>query len=167
MCRNRTRTAAYAAAAFVVLVVASGAVQAQVVPNFCAQIAALTATGLVAGATNGVTGTPPPGQQVTMSATLGTATAGTFRIVGDPPGTVTYAGPTAIPGTLNYTTTATLPPGAIGVGYLIDSATGGTVNLTASCAPAQVPATSTSSLLAMAALLLLLGAARLYARRTR
>lgn len=156
---------ACAAAALAALAPSPGL--AQVPPNYCAQIASLSTTGLVAGATNGVTGTPPAGLHITMAATLGTATAGTFRIVGNPGGTVTYAGPSPIPGTLSYTTTGTLPPGAIGLGFLIDSATGGTVNITAQCDAVQVPTTSQNALIALAALLLAIGTAVLYRRRSR
>jgi hypothetical protein len=158
---------ACAAAGFAALVLAPSAGLAQVPPGYCTQIASLTANGLVAGATNGIVGTPPPGLGITMTASLGTATAGTFRIVGDPAGTVTYAGPKAIPGTLTYTTTGSLPPGAIGVGFFIDTATGGTVNITAACSAVQVPTTSQNALIAMAALLLAIGTAVLYRRRSR
>jgi hypothetical protein len=166
--KNVVRTAAGAIAAAGLVVLAFAPVQgfAQA-PGFCAQIASLTASGLAAGATNGIVGIPPAGQQVTMTATLGTASAGTFRIVGDPAGTVTFAGPTAIPGTLGYATTGTLPAGAIGVGYFIDTAVGGTVNVTASCGAIQVPTMSQWGLMLTSAILLALGGAALLRRRRR
>jgi hypothetical protein len=135
-------------------------------PQFvCGQIASLTANGLVAGNTNGIFGILRAGETVTMAATLGTATAGTFRIVGDPAGAVTLAGPASIPGTLTYGGTGGFPPGAVGVGYFIDTATGGNVNIRASCAAGAVPTTSQTTLMAMAALLLILGVGVLYRRR--
>jgi hypothetical protein len=99
-----------------------------------------------------------------MSTTLGTATGGTFRIVGDPAGAVTLAGPSSIPGTLRWNGVP-LPPGSVGIGYFIDAATGGTVNLTASCAVQQIPTLSQNMLALLAGVLLLVGGAAIVARR--
>jgi hypothetical protein len=145
------------AAGVVVLALAPSAALAQAA-DVCSQMAGLSATGLVAGSTNGNFGYIGLGKTVTMTATLNTATAGTFRIVGDPSGTVTLAGPSPIPGTLTYIGTGTVPPGGVGVGFFIDTATGGTVNINVSCAlVSPVPATSPMTLMLIAALLLLAG----------
>jgi hypothetical protein len=131
----------------------------------CSTIAALSANGLITGATNGQVGaTLASGETITMTTTLGTATGGTFRIVGDPAGAVTLAGPTSIPGTLRFNGVP-LPPAAVGIGYFIDAATGGTVNLTASCAVQQVPTLSQNMLILLAGVLLLVGGTVIVARR--
>jgi hypothetical protein len=149
---------AFGAAAFVLIALAPRAAFAQAV-DVCDQMASLSATGQVAGSTNGQFGYIGLGKVVTMTASLNTATAGTFRIVGDPAGAVTLAGPSPIPGTLTYVGTGTVPPGGVGVGFFVDTATGGTVNVNVTCAApvTAVPATSHTSLLLMAALLLLAG----------
>lgn len=132
----------------------------------CGQMSAISGAAAGAGATNGITGIFLPGDSVTIAATLGTATAATFRIVGEPAGVVTLAGPAAVPGTLSYTVTGPLLPPAIGIGYYIDTANG-TVNITASCVnvPIQVPTTSNWALAVIA--LLLAGSTALYLRRRR
>jgi hypothetical protein len=145
----------------------SFSVYAQGTHDACAQIQGgfLNQTGLTAGSTNGITGgTIGVGEIVTMTATLGTATGGTFRIVGDPAGTVTVAGPSPIPGTLKWSG-GPIPPPAIGIGYYIDTATGGTVNITASCSLQQIPTLSENMLIVTAAGLLLLGVLVIAARR--
>jgi len=133
--------------------------------NSCQLMSSISGIASGAGATNGIGGTFANGDSVTITATLGTATAATFRIVGDPSGTVTLAGPAGVPATLTYTVTV-LPVGAIGIGYLIDTANG-TVNISASCTnvPIFVPTTSGGVLTAMA--LLLAASAALYLRRRR
>jgi hypothetical protein len=86
-----------------------------------------------AGFTNGEFGSFAPGDLITISASLGTATTGTFRIVGDPSGAVTLGGPAGLPGVLTYAVTGPLPSGSAGIGYFIDTADGsGTIS--ASCA---------------------------------
>jgi hypothetical protein len=117
------------------------------------------ATGLTTGSTNGEVATFNAGDYVTISATLGTATSGTFAIVSNATGTPVLSGPRSIPGTLNYLVTGPLPPGSIGIGYFIDSATGGTVNISStSCGPEPaVPTTSRVGLFAMALVLFLIG----------
>jgi LPXTG-motif cell wall-anchored protein len=95
---------------------------------------------------------------------LGTAIGGSFRIVGDPGGTITLAGPSAIPGTLRWNGTP-LPPGSLGIGYFIDTATGGTVNLTASCTLQSIPSLSENMLMLLGGMLLLAGGAVVLARR--
>lgn len=133
--------------------------------DVCGSIGGLSATGLVTGDTNGVVGaTLASGEIITMSTTLGTATGGTFRIVADSGGTMTLAGPSPIPGTLRFSG-GPLPAGAEGIGYFIDTATGGTVNLTASCALQSIPTMSDNMLIALAALVLAVGAGVLVRRR--
>lgn len=100
----------------------------------CGQIPSISGT-YGSGDTNGWIGTFAPGDYVVMTVTLGTATTGSFRIVGSPAGTPTLAGPSPIPGTLSYTVTGPLPPGSIGIGFFIDSADG-TVNVAVSCGDA-------------------------------
>jgi hypothetical protein len=146
-----------AALGFAFLALVPGVSFAQAAVDVCSQIPLLSATGLVAGATNGDFGFIGQGETVTMSATRNTATGGTFRIVGDPAGTVTLAGPSPIPGTLTYNGTGAVPPGGVGVGYFIDTAVGGTVNIAASCSLQPVPATSPQTLLVLALLLLAAG----------
>jgi hypothetical protein len=131
---------------------------AQAAVDVCSQMAGLSASGLVAGATNGdAPGFIGQGETVTMSATRNTATGGTFRIVADPAGAVTLAGPSPIPGTLTYAGTGAVPPGGIGIGYFIDTAVGGTVNIAVSCSVQPVPASSPPTLLVLALLLLTIG----------
>ncbi len=98
----------------------------------CGLISSISGVAAGAGATNGIAGTYLPGDTVHIAATFGTADAATFRIVGDPAGTVTLAGPLAVPGSLSFTVTGPLPAGAIGIGYFINTANG-TVNIAASC----------------------------------
>ena len=131
------------------------------------QLPSLSQTGLVASVTNGRVGTFAAGESVTMTATLGTASGGTFRIVGDRGGVNTLAGPWSIPGTLTFVSTGALPGSSIGVGYFIDTATGGAVNsnIRSSCAAAQVPTTSSSALVLLVTLLTLSAAVALALRR--
>lgn len=114
-------------------------------------------TGVTAGAIGG--GNPLPlGAVITVSTTFGTATSGTFSIIGSPSGTPVLAGPGPIPGTLSYTVTlAQTGPGA---GWLIDTANG-TVNVAASCSMPAVtaPALSPFGLFACGLMLLALGSA--------
>ena len=152
------------AAAVLVLTLGSNASFAQAA-FVCGQISTLTANGVPAGFTNGIFSILRVGETVTIKATPGTATAGTFRIVGDPAGATTFAGPTTIPGTLVYNGTGSFPPGAGGVGYFIDTAIGGNVNIQATCDANAIPTTSQTALIAMAALMLLLGGGLLYRRR--
>jgi hypothetical protein len=136
-------------------------VQPQGISGACAVFSSAVppATGLTTGSTNGEVATFNAGDYVTISATLGTATSGTFAIVSNATGTPVLSGPRSIPGTLNYLVTGPLPPGSIGIGYFIDSATGGTVNISAtSCGPEPaVPTTSRLGLFAMALALFLIG----------
>lgn len=120
----------------------------------CPLTSNLSATGLTAPTTNGNFGTLNAGAVVTMTTTLGTATTGTFRIVGDPGGVVTLAGPATIPSTLTYVGTGTLPAGSVGVGYYIDTSNG-TVNITASCAYSSEPVPTLSTYALFATMLLL------------
>jgi hypothetical protein len=135
--------------------------------DVCRQLQSLSQTGLVASDTNGRIGTLAAGESVTMTATLGTASGGTFRIVGDPGGVNTLAGPSSIPGTLTFVSTGALPGSSIGVGYFIDTATGGTVNINvrSSCTAVQVPTTSSGALVLLVTLLSLSAAVALALRR--
>jgi len=83
--------------------------------------------------TDGIPGTPSPGEVYTVSIS---GITGSFRLVDDPSGTHTLAGPTSLPGTLTYSVPAT-PSTSFGVGYYIDSGAG-TYNVTASCKGAAV-----------------------------
>jgi hypothetical protein len=165
----------FAAAGLVVLALAPSVAFAQAAANVCGLMAGLSANGLAAGANLGQFGFIGAGQIVTMTATLNTASGGTFRIASNPttPFTPDLAGPSPIPGTLTYIGTGAVPPGGQGVGYVIDTATGGTVNLVVTCAAiavpiaAAIPATSPTTLMLMAGLLLALGSAFLYRRRLR
>lgn len=90
-----------------------------------------------AGLTNGIVGPVQAGETYVVSV-AGPGT-GTFRIVGDPAGMVTYAGPANVPASLSYTVaTATPPMGAVGVGYFF-TAGAGTVTITASCSRGGIP----------------------------
>lgn len=151
-----------------IIAVAPAVLYAQVTSDVCLQLPALSANGLDTGDTNGDFGRLAAGESVTMTATLGTAASGTFRIVGDPVGTNTLAGPSGIPGTLTFTSTGTLPGTSVGVGWFIDAANGGTVNIavSSSCIIPTIPTTSTSTLLIMAVCLALGGLIVLSRRRS-
>jgi hypothetical protein len=98
----------------------------------CHSIGLINGTYSVANYTAGWVGTFAPGDVITVSVELGTATSGSFRIVGNSEGTVTLEGPSSIPGTLSHIVTSVLPADSIGVGFFIDSSDG-TVEVTASC----------------------------------
>lgn len=131
--------------------------------NTCAGFSSLSSTfTAAAGATNGILGLPQVNDSYTVSVS-GPGT-GSFRIVGDGIGTVTYAGPTGAPGTLTYTVSNPVPPvGAIGIGYYFDSGSG-TVTLTASCSTvSQLPSINPWGMSLMALVLAVGGAAALTA----
>lgn len=93
----------------------------------------------------GWNGTFTVGDRITVTATLPAGTtAAAFRIVGDPAGTVTLAGPANAPATLVYNVTGVLPAGSFGIGVRIDAVTGQSVNIQGSCVniPPVVPAWS-------------------------
>ena len=124
----------------------------------CASFSLISETfDVSAGITNGIPVLPQAGEVFTISVS-GPGT-GSFRIVGDPAGTVTFAGPTSVPGTLNYTASTPFPNGTVGVGYYFDSGSG-TVTLTATCraVPTQAPTLGTWGLLALGAILAFAGA---------
>jgi hypothetical protein len=89
------------------------------------------AVGVGAGATNGYIGNLNAGETGTLTVTLNTATAATFTInyQGNP--AAVLVGPANAPGTLRYTYGGGAQPG--GLGWYIQSATGGTVNVTMDC----------------------------------
>jgi hypothetical protein len=136
----------------------------------CQAISSISGTYPGTGATNGQVGTFAPGDFVTISATLGTATTATYRIVDNASGapSSTLAGPSGVPGSLSYTVTGPLPAGSIGIGFFIDSANG-TVNIAASCSGAVgvVPTLSQWNLVALAVLAALAGLGALRLRRSR
>ncbi|MBN1967162.1 MAG: hypothetical protein JW910_21085 [Anaerolineae bacterium] len=99
----------------------------------CSNYAMMSGTYDALMFTNGMFGPFEAGETYTISATLGTATAATIRLVGDPGGVVTLAGPAAVPVTFTYTMPETGQPG--GIGFYID-ATNGTVEIVAGCVPA-------------------------------
>jgi hypothetical protein len=114
---------------------ASPASRAKAASDTCASIAGISGV-YNSGDTNGTFGTINAGEVVSVTISLGTATTGSFRIVGDPAGAITLGGPGAIPGTLTFS--GTLPSGAVGIGFFIDSANG-TVIVTASCSGGDEP----------------------------
>ncbi len=132
--------------------------QAMTASDVCSNFSTISFTGTVgAGATNGYIGVPAVGETYTIS--ISGPGTGTFRLVGDAGGTITYAGPTSVPGTLTYTFNSAPPPSAEGVGFYFDSASGD-VTLTASCAAALpaamvVPSLSLWGMLAFGLLLVL------------
>lgn len=146
-------SSAFRLVAVLLAAVASGAALAQ--SAACLQIPQISGTASGAGATSGIPGVFSPGERVTISATLGTATAATYRIVGEPAGAVTLAGPANVPGSLSYTVTGPLPPPSIGIGWFLDT-TNGTVNITATCALAPVEPVPTLSTYGLVATMLLL-----------
>jgi len=119
-----------------------------------------------AGATNGTYGTPLPGERFTVSFS-GSGT-GSFRVVGDPSGTVTLAGPANAPGTLTYIAGGSAMSGAVGVGFYFDSGSG-TLTLQASCSGTThpAPALGTRALTLLGALLALAGAVSVRRSRRR
>jgi hypothetical protein len=117
-----------------------------------------TTTTAGAGVTNGQFGAPAVGEIYTLNVT-GPGT-GAFRLVGDPGGTVTYAGPANVPASISYTVVSATPPaGAAGMGFYFDSGSG-TVTITATCAvapPASIPASNAFGKLLLGMLLALGG----------
>jgi len=90
----------------------------------------------------GLNGTFFVGDRITVTATLPSGTtAGAFRIVGDPSGVVTLAGPANAPATLVYNVTGPLPAGSFGIGVRIDAVSGRAVTIQGSCVniPPNVP----------------------------
>lgn len=132
----------------------------------CAAFPAISRTITAgAGATNGQFGTPAVGETYTLSVS-GPGT-GVFRLVGDPAGAVTYAGPANVPASISYTVTNATPPvGAVGMGYYFDSGSG-SVTITATCALAPVPTTNTLGGALLGMLLVLCGGAWFVAVRMR
>lgn len=93
----------------------------------------------------GRSGTFTVGDRITVTATLPAGTtAAAFRIVGDPNGVVTLAGPANAPATLVYNVTGPLPAGSVGIGVFIDAVTGQSVTIQGSCVniPSIIPAWS-------------------------
>ena len=128
--------------------------------DVCSNFALLSGSGPAsAGFTNGISGVADVGETYTISVS-GPGT-GSFRLVGDSSGTITYAGPASVPGTLTYTFTSPPSPSAEGVGFYFDSGSG-QVTITASCAAAMPAATAVPSLslwgMLVFGLLLVLGA---------
>jgi len=156
--RNFAKAAAVAALVGAASLVPAGSAWA--VSADCLAISSISGNYPGTGATNGRVGAFAPGDFVTISATLGTATAATYRIVDNGSGlpTSTLAGPSAVPGSLSYSVTGPLPAGAQGIGFFIDSANG-TVNIAASCSAAvgAVPTLSQWNLAALALLTALAG----------
>jgi len=107
-----------------------------------------------AGLTNGSTGTPEAGETYTI--TLSGPGTGSFRLVGDSGGAITFAGPANVPATLIYTIpSGPLPVGLQGVGFYFDSGAGDvTVSAVCSASPVAVPASSLTTQWLLGALLL-------------
>ncbi|HET9049903.1 MAG TPA: hypothetical protein VFN29_13195 [Chiayiivirga sp.] len=110
-----------------------------------------------AGLTNGMTGTPEAGE--TYSITVSGPGTGSFRLVGDSAGLITFAGPTNVPATLTYTIpSGPLPVGLQGVGFFFDSGAGDvTVSATCSTPAITVPASSFTTQWLLGAFLLVGG----------
>jgi len=108
-----------------------------------------------AGLTAGIIGPVQVGE--TYQLTVSGPGSGTFRIVGEPTGAVTYAGPANVPASLGYTVVnATPPAGAIGVGYLFNAGAG-TVTISASCTRGGIPSLDAWSRTLLGLLLALCG----------
>jgi hypothetical protein len=142
------RTAVISSTALFAAVACSTAVAAEWVhpraPSLAAESSACATFSILSGdysvgpgSTNGVYGAPQPGERFTL--TFSGEGAGSFRVVGDPAGSVTLSGPANAPGTLTYTAGGSFPGGAIGVGFYFDSGSG-SQTLQASCVPPTKPA---------------------------
>ncbi len=124
----------------------------------CASFDTLSVTAnLAAGFTNGIPAIPEAGETYTISV-AGPGT-GSFRIVGDAAGTVSFAGPASVPGTLVYTIpSGPLPVGTQGVGFYFDSGAGDvTISAVCSASPVAVPASSLGTQWLLGGLLLIAG----------
>ena len=98
--------------------------------SICSQFGLLSQSFTAApGATAGLQGTPFAGEVFKITASG--PGSGIFRIVPDPTGSMTLAGPASVPATLTYTV-PTNPTTGFGVGFYFDSGSG-TVSVTASC----------------------------------
>ena len=172
----QTRTALITSTALLAAVTCSTALSASWVQpraplatgesSICAQFSILSGDyTAAAGSTNGYYGTAQPGEQFTMTFS-GTGT-GSFRIVGNPAGTITLSGPGPAPGTLTYTEGSSPAPGAQGIGFYFDSGEG-SLTLQASCRSPithPAPALGARGLALLAGLLVLVGVS--FARRVR
>jgi hypothetical protein len=116
------------------------------------------------GSTGGDYGAPQAGERFTV--TFSGSGSGSFRMVGDPGGTVTLSGPTNAPGTLTYIAGGSPVSGAVGVGFYFDSGSG-SLTLQASCTftTHPAPALGARGLALLGALLALAGMAT--SRRSR
>jgi hypothetical protein len=116
------------------------------------------------GSTNGTFGDVLAGDTFTFNAT-GNGT-GTWRIVGDGGGIITYTSGGTFPGTLSYTFPA--DETGIGIGFYVDTYTGNGDTISSFCGDGEavgVPTMTSWSQILMVALLGLLGlAAFRYAR---
>lgn len=127
-----------------------------------------TQTGVVTGGTNGQVGTFLPGDTVSLTVALGTATTSNVTIVGNGNGTPVLAGPLVGAGTISYNVTGALPSGSVGIGFFVNSTApaNGTVNVTISCKDAPVaPVPVWSSISMMTVTMGLLGFGLLRLRR--
>jgi hypothetical protein len=103
--------------------------------QLCADFSGLSGTyAAFTGSTNVRVGTPSPGDVFKLEFTPGTGTNVTVRMVGNPAGTVTLAGPANIPVAFTYVVPQSgLPAGSVGIGFYFDSGNEGSVNVSASC----------------------------------
>lgn len=133
-----------------------------VISNDCANYY-VTGNVTAPGNTNGDYGTWNPGDTFTFTAT-GNGT-GSWRIVGDPSGSITYVSGGTFPGTLSLV----VPGGGIGdgVGFYVDSYTGEGDTITGTCGMAQAAPIPASSQWNRILLILLLGLVGLAAFRRR
>ena len=135
--------------------------------NVCNSFSGISRTfTAVAGATNGIPGTPLVGETYVVS--VSGPGSGSFRIVGDSGGVITYAGPASVPASLSFTVTVPPSPTAEGVGFYFDSGSG-SVTLVASCTAAATaaPAIGMWGMAALCALLALVGAGFVATKRIR
>lgn len=108
------------------------------------------------GDTSGNYGDVTAGDTFTFTATGGGT--GTWRIVGDPGGSITYASGGVFPGTLTYQVTADALD--VGVGYYVDTYTGESSTISSTCGDGPtvgVPSMSSWSLILMVFLLGVVG----------
>jgi hypothetical protein len=110
--------------------------------NDCADFSSLSGPRIGARI-DGVSGTFEPGDFVTITITPIGNTTGTWRIINNGFGSVTFAGPASIPGTLTFLVTGPLPIGSDGIGFYVDSVGGDeTYDVNATCTDAPAAGTT-------------------------
>ena len=89
-------------------------------------------TSATTGSTSGVLGSFAPGDHVTLTVALITATTSSVGIVGSPAGTPVLAGPLIGAGSISYDVTGPLPAGAGGIGFFVNSVSPSDTTITVS-----------------------------------